>query len=486
MLKSIIFDLDGTLWQTSDSYIYAYHKLCEHYGLPARFSDEDILACLGVKLEVFLPRLFPEVTDLRELGFRAMGYSIEYLLQNPQECCYEGVAETLEALSKKYSIYIVSNCLDAYVETFMGISKTTEYISGFFTMQTGEKSEHIKRLVSSCEGKALLVGDSDDDKDAIEDPYDVLFCYAAYGYKACSGYAYKIDKPCELLCVVEQIEEKERQLAGKPYRVISDGDNQLTLIKNPDGSEYFGFVRYADGGFDKVVKALKAESCGKSLIGPINGNTFYSYRFAIDNFDWRLYPDCQNDADVVKCFEDNGFELMQTYSSTLGSVNKGIWEMAKRVRLADNYRILQVSGSEAYKYIPDIYEVAVDAFAHADFYEPISREDFVDIYMKGLSAVTPDLLLIYDGDTPIAFNFCYEDPEKRFYVCKTTAIKQKYQSRRLIFTLIDYSYRVMQERGYSEVLYHFQNDRTKLLHGIFKGHLIRQKKYALMELKYDK
>jgi hypothetical protein len=245
-------------------------------------------------------------------------------------------------------------------------------------------------------------------------------------------------------------------------------------------------VRYADGGFDKVVKTLKAESCGKSLIGPINGNTFYSYRFAIDNFDWRLYPDCQNDADVVKCFEDNGFELMQTYSSTLGSVNKGIWEMAKRVRLADNYRILQVSGSEAYKYIPDIYEVASDAFARADFYEPISREDFVDIYMKGLSAVTPDLLLIYDGDTPIAFNFCYEDPEKRFYVCKTTAIKQEYQSRRLIFTLIDYSYRVMQERGYSEVLYHFQNDRTKLLHGIFKGHLIRQKKYALMELKYDK
>ena len=483
MLKNIIFDLDGTLWQTSESYVYAYQRLCEHYGVPKSFSDDDILACLGVKLNVFLPKLFPEITDLRELSLRAMGYSIEYVLQHPEGCCYEGVSEALEALSKKYDIYIVSNCLDAYVEAFMKISKTSDYIKGFYTLQSGEKSENINKIISASEGKTLLVGDSDDDASAIEDHYRVLFCYAAYGYKPCKSYAYKVSKPCEFLSVVEKIEEKERQLDGKPYRVISSGDNQLTLMKNPDGSEYFGFISYVDEGFDSVVKSLLAESTSNRLIGPINGNTFYSYRFAVDCFDWRLYPDCQNGAEVVKCFSDNGFSQFQSYSSTLGSINTGIWDMAKRAKLPENFRLLQVSGAEAYKYVPDIYEVAVDAFSRADFYEPINKEDFIDIYLKSISAVSPDLLLIYDGDTPIAFNFCYEDPEKRFYVCKTTAIKQKYQSRRLIFTIIDYSYRVMRERGYNEVLYHFQNDRTRLLHGIFKGHLIKQKKYALMEYK---
>ncbi len=486
MLKNIIFDLDGTLWQTSDSYVYAYHKLCEFYNISDTVSDEMIRCCLGVKLDRFLPKLFPNVEDRRELTFRAMGYSIEYLLNNPESCCYDGVTQMLETLSKKYSIFIVSNCLDAYVETFLKISGTAHCISGFYTIQSGEKQEHIKRIAALSEGSSLLVGDSDDDRSAIEDNFGVLFCYAAYGYKECSSYAYKIDKPIELIDVAERIEEKERQLIGKPYRVISCGDNQLTLIRNADGTEYFGFVRCVDEGFDNVVKELIAESKGSSLLGPINGNTFYNYRFAIDNFGWRLYPDCANDENAVKYFCKNGFVYKQFYSSTLGSINQKIWNMAKKARLPESFRIVQVSGSEAYGYVPDIYEVAVDAFSRADFYEPISKEDFIDIYLKGLSAVTPDLLLIYDGEVPIAFNFCYEDPEKRFYVCKTTAIKQKYQNRGLISIILDYSYRVMESKGYSEVLYHFQNDRTKILHGIFKGHIIRQKRYALMEFGNDK
>lgn len=486
MLKNIIFDLDGTLWQTSDSYIYAYHKLCEFYNISDVVPDEVILSCLGVKLDNFLPKLFPNVEDQRELAFRAMGYSIEYLLSNPEGCCYDGVAQMLNTLSKKYNIYIVSNCLDAYVETFMKISGTEQYIRGFYTIQSGQKQEHIKKISAMSDSKTLLVGDSDDDCSAIEDHFGVLFCYAAYGYKECSSYAYKINKPLDMLAVAEQIDEKERQLTGKPYRVISRGDNQVTLIRNADDTEYFGFVRCMDEGFDAVIKELIAESKGSSLLGPINSNTFYSYRFAIDNFDWRLYPDCANDENVVRYFCENGFIFKQYYSSTLASINQKIWDMAKKAKLPESLQIVQVSGSEAYNYIPDIYEVAVDAFSRADFYEPISKEDFIDIYLKGLSAVTPDLLLIYDGEEPIAFNFCYEDPEKRFYICKTTAIKQKYQNRRLIFTIIDHSYRIMESKGYREVLYHFQNDRTRLLHGIFKGHIIRQKRYALMELGNDK
>ena len=485
MLKNIIFDLDGTLWQTSDSYIYAYHKLCEFYNVSNRVPDEMILSCLGVKLDVFLPKLFPNVEDQRELAFRAMGYSIEYLLNNPVGCCYDGVAQMLEILSKKYSIYIVSNCLDAYVETFMKISDTTHCISGFYTIQSGQKQEHIKKIAASG-GKTLFVGDSNDDRCSVEDHFGVLFCYAGYGYKECSSYAYKIDAPIQLLDVVEQIEEKERQLDGKAYRIISYGENQLTLIHNPDGSEYFGFVRHMDEGFDYVVKELVTESHGHSLLGPVNGNTFYSYRFAVDNFDWRLYPDCVNDEKTVKCFCENGFDFKQYYSSTLGSVNYNVWDMAKRVKLSEPFRIVQVSGEEAYKYVSDIYEVAIDAFSHADYYEPISEEDFINIYLKGLSAVEPDLLLIYDGEAPIAFNFCYEDPEKRFYVCKTTAIKQKYQNKRLILTVVDYSYQMMEKRGYKEVLYHFQNDRTKVLQSIFRDHIIKQKKYALMEFRHDK
>lgn len=484
MLENLIFDLDGTLWQTTNSYPYAYHKLCEHYGTPEMVSDDYILTCLGVKLDKFLPKLFPTV-NFTELAFKAMAYSLEYVLAHPQGCCFEGVRETLEELSQKYNIYIVSNCLDDYVEAFMNISGTRDFIKGYYTIQSGEKCDNISKIIKASKGKTLLVGDSDDDYLAISDPYSVLFCFASYGYKECSGYAYKIDSISRLSEIVERLEIKERQLQGKRYRVIARGDNQLTLIENSDGSKYFGFINHADDNFEAVVNELATLCKRDELIGPIDSNTFYSYRFAIDEFDWRLYPDCQNSETTLRIFEEKGFKIKQLYTSTLGSINEKIWDLAKKTKLPDRFRVVEAKGEGAYEYLSDIYEIAVESFAEADFYEPISESDFTDIYIKNLAAVTPNLTMIYEGDTPVAFNFCYPDPENRFYVCKTIAIKKDYRNRRIIMKLIDLAYSAAKEQGFSEVLYHFQNDRTKSLYAIFKDCQVRQKRYALMELTND-
>lgn len=484
MLETVIFDLDGTLWQTGDSYLYAYHKLCDHYGVEPTVSDDIILSCLGVKLENFLPQLFPSATDKMELFYRAMGYSIEYIVKNPHGCCFPGVSNLLQQLAKEYKIYIVSNCLDRYVETFLKLSGTTEYVSGFSTIQSGSKEDHIARIAARSQGKVLLVGDSDDDYDAISDHEKILFCYAAYGYKPCVHYAYRIETPLQLLQVTCQLQIRERQLQGKTYRVLSRGENQITYIKNPDGTAYFGFVRYADEGFEQVICQLKEIASG-GVLGPMDSNTFYSYRLAVDEFSWRLYPDCISDEKVFAALRDHGFRISQFYTSTLATTNQKIWSVAKKAKLPTNFKIVEATGEAAYQYLNDIYDVAIDAFSRADFYEPISREDFLEIYMQNLRAVTPDLLMIYDGDAPVAFCFCYEDPEKRFYVCKTIAVRSDCRNRELLLALIDRSYQMMHRRGYENVLYHFQNDRSKVLNRIFRGCVLRQKRYALMEYRHD-
>ena len=486
MITAIAFDLDGTLWQTAKSYIYSYGKLCEKYGIIPRASQSDVTAFLGAKLDVLLPALFPEIKDMQSLATDAVAYSIEYLRAHPDDCCYEGVVELIRTLSKKYELYIVSNCPLAYAQAFEQISGTQGCFKDFYTIEMGEKSERLKQLINKTDGKILFVGDSLSDYDSIPDHYSIRFCHAAYGYTDCPKYSYRIQKPLELTEVLQLLQTKERQLAGKAWRTFSQRGNQVTLMHNPDGSAYFGFIQYRDApGMDEVIKQMVTHTKNKSLLGPINGNTFYSYRLAVDNFEWRLYPDAVSDEAVLKVLEENGFVAKQYYTSTLGLINQGIWTMARKVRLPASYRILQVSGRDAYAYLSDVFEVAREAFVAADFYEPINKQDFLDIYMQSLSAVTPDLLLIYDRETPIAFNFCYEDPEKRFYVCKTIAIRSEYRSRRLIFTLIDYSYRVMEARGYKEVLYHFQNDRTRSLYAIFKDHMLRQKRYALLEYCHD-
>jgi hypothetical protein len=153
--------------------------------------------------------------------------------------------------------------------------------------------------------------------------------------------------------------------------------------------------------------------------------------------------------------------------------------------LPKDYSIKVVSGKEAYKYLDAIYEVTIDAFTDADYYEEISKQDFIDIYMKNIDLVCPDMVLVFYKEELVGYNFCYEDPLKRYYVCKTTAIKKSDRNHKLIMVMIDYSYSLLVKKGYKYALHHFQNDRTKTLQAIFKGHEVLQKRYALLELKGD-
>ena len=163
-----------------------------------------------------------------------------------------------------------------------------------------------------------------------------------------------------------------------------------------------------------------------------------------------------------------------------------MWKLSKKAKLPKGYSLKVVSGKEAYQYLEAIYEVTVDAFTDADYYEEIPKKDFIEIYMKNIEAVSPDLILFFCGEELVAYNFCYEDPLKRYYVCKTTAIKKANRNKSLIMLMVDYSYSLLVEKGYKFALHHFQNDRTKTLHAIFRGHEVLQKRYALMEWKGEK
>ena len=486
MIKNIVFDLDGTLWQTKQSYIYAYQKLCSKYHKTPMNDFTDVLEYMGVKVDVLLKDLFPEIIDQTEIIKEALNYSIEYIVNNPSNTCYEHCYEVLRDLSKDYNIYIISNCLKEYVETFLEISNTARFVKGFYTIELGEKRSHLNKITNGYTEKTIFIGDDIEDYNQIDDHRKVYFIYAKYGYKKCNTYDYHINKLIDLKPVIDIITRKERILKDNDYEVISSNDTNITLIKKTEELSYFGFVNVSNLTDLQIVIEKIKENTNQLLIGPINGNTFYPYRFVIDNFDWVLYPDLNNTKETLDVFYQNGFKINQLYSSTLGTVNEKVYAYAKKCKLPSDLEVKVVEGKECYQYIEDLYDVAIEAFSQADYYEEISKEDFIDMYLDALKLCSPDLILIYQQEKLIAFHFGYEDLEKRFYVSKTIGISKKFRNKIVLMKLIDYAYTLMIKKGYKEVLYHFQNERTKTLAAIHKGHEIKKKYYALLEYQNEK
>ena len=202
--ESLIFDIDGTLWDSRALVAEGYNIQLEREGLSHLFVDAQTLKTLFGKVmteiadAIFETIPVPERYDLME---RCMDTENRYLFENECRIGYPGVQETVEALAKKYRLFIVSNSQCGYPELCMDKLGLTPYIEGHLCFgDTGtSKGKTIRTLmekygIRSC----AYIGDTQGDYEATVEA-DVPFIWATYGFGTPEGYASKIDRIEELL-----------------------------------------------------------------------------------------------------------------------------------------------------------------------------------------------------------------------------------------------------------------------------------------------
>ena len=202
--ESLIFDIDGTLWDSRALVAEGYNIQLEREGFQHLFVNADILKPLFGKTmteiaDVLLASIDP--TERYGLMERCMATENEYLFQNPCQIGYPGVKETVAKLSETYRLFIVSNSQCGYPELCMEKLGLAPYIEGHLCFgDTGtSKGQTILTLIKkhnihSC----VYIGDTQGDREACLEA-GVPFIFCTYGLGQAESWDAKIDAIDELL-----------------------------------------------------------------------------------------------------------------------------------------------------------------------------------------------------------------------------------------------------------------------------------------------
>lgn len=205
-IDSIIFDLDGTLWDSSSSVIDSWNSTLDKYQeVKNKLTVEDIKGVMGLLIGDIARIFFPYIEESKRLEIMDECCKNECKhLEKQGAILYDKLEETLEELSKKYKLFIVSNCQCGYIEAFFTAHRLDKYFVDYENPgRTGlTKGENIKLIIERNNlTSPIYLGDTEGDLKASR-LAGIPFIYARYGFGQVKEYDYVINSFDELLDLV--------------------------------------------------------------------------------------------------------------------------------------------------------------------------------------------------------------------------------------------------------------------------------------------
>ena len=163
--ESLIFDIDGTLWDSRALVAEGYNIQLEKEGL-SRYciTAETLKPLFGRVMTEIADVIFADFPEKERYALmaRCMETENRHLHENPCHIGYPGVRQTMEALAKTHRLFIVSNSQQGYPELCISKLGLTGCITGHLCFgDTGtSKGKTIRTLMEKYniteEGKVYL------------------------------------------------------------------------------------------------------------------------------------------------------------------------------------------------------------------------------------------------------------------------------------------------------------------------------------------
>lgn len=202
-VDSIIFDLDGTLWDSIEGVCGTWKEVLSNYpDIKRVITPKDMEGCMGLQIADIGKKLFPDLPEAMQMELMEKCCETEqiYLGEHGGKL-YPKLEETLEKLYQNYKLFIVSNCHDGYIQCFFKAHKLDKYFSDIeCSGVTGlSKGENNKLIIKRNNLKnPVYVGDTITDAESAK-VAKIPFVYARYGFGQVEKYDYVIDSFEEIL-----------------------------------------------------------------------------------------------------------------------------------------------------------------------------------------------------------------------------------------------------------------------------------------------
>lgn len=204
-VKAVIFDLDGTLWNASETSAIGFNRGLKLLGSEQVISKEEVEAVAG--------KPYRECLEILIKSFDVDMDRIEDVLNREEESAvkefggilYDGVEELLNKLNGKVGLYIISNCQEEYLELFLDRYKLRDYFIGYdcHGMSNRPKDQMIRDMIDLYKLEDVIyVGDTEGDKLSSQ-LAGIPFVHALYGFNKSLKAEYYITSPLDLECIIK-------------------------------------------------------------------------------------------------------------------------------------------------------------------------------------------------------------------------------------------------------------------------------------------
>ena len=196
---AVIFDLDGTLWNSTEQILPAWNAVAREQG--REISLPELVSWMGKTVEEIGALAFPALPAEQSTALvdRCSREELFWLRKQPG-VLYPGVRALLRALSERFRLMIVSNSQDGYIQTFLDTCDLWSYISDIemYGRTRQSKGQNIRAVLERNDiQNAVFVGDTPGDRDAAREA-GIPFVWAAYGFGVCPEEPLRLRTPGDL------------------------------------------------------------------------------------------------------------------------------------------------------------------------------------------------------------------------------------------------------------------------------------------------